>query len=861
MAVQDKFVTDHALRDTRTMDDRVAAILSATPLATAAVVLLAVIVLVFPWAVIPCFIVAFFWWATVSGDIDRQTLPLYLPKEANRIDYNDRLPGLAGAKGRYGKAAGFFFTGNAYSWDRGGRSRFSEIWENASFARRHVMLLGTTGSGKTETLMGFLANYMLCGSGIIFSDAKGTIQQIYKNYWLSRRFGRDDDTFFINYIESKYQEFQDRKRSTNTSNPLAFAPADQINEMFKSLLPPGSGDNQVFQDRAVAMFTSVTPALVELRDVHKHVIGLNDIRKYTGSLKSLLELSQNPLLSDKTRESLKFYIDSGLGMDPDRLAEYIGTRDPITGKFSGGKKPLPQDASKSFAYASQFFLRAMTSLVESYGSIYLVDRGEVNYEDAIFNGRIVVIALPALTKSLSELNNIAKINVSNIRGAIASASSGNVEGSKEDNIDSMPTNAEFPSLVGLDEYGYQKTDGFAITMAQARGLNFQIVVAGQDFSNFTMGDKGGNGEAEAIFGNSVLRVMNIRNLHELGQRVQEIAGEVDVGVVSSMERQVGLGKGGYLDEKQARTERRNRITASDLFHIPGGSLIMFPGGGLQPIRLACFAPLPPESSTTQINRFLSMPDNRQIDDPLLLGAVAINLMSRHLLEGAGKTIVGFHAGSGVNEFLAALAKPSEKPGQENWAPGYRALMNVLDNISLQDTDATPGTATRGVVDPGTASPLSYPSATRTPLPMDRNGRLYPPTMTPPTRAPTSGRYDEELVRRTGVDFLGDNWDEDQLGYQDGLMGPGRRFKDRYQDMERRLSTAGRTDPPPQAEDIPRTRGYAPKATPPKLSGPALVEIVKTMRARHHISGDRRHAAAASARVARSPDSPAGDKES
>lgn len=759
------------IRDARTKEEKRAAFLSGTGVTL--FVLFACIVgsLIHPSLSYLAMCVGLPWWLTVFFNRERRQLPLFLPQEAGITDFNDKAPGVEGDRGKYVKADGFFYMGNL-------SRRFYEIWMNKDLLKRHIMLLGTTGSGKTETLMGFFANALLTGSGIVFSDAKGTKEQVSSCASLVRRFGRDDDFFVVNYITGGQADYGNtRERFTNTANPIAFANADQITQIFGSFLPTSSGDNQTFQDRAIAMMTAVTPALTDLRDNHKVPLGLAEVQKYTGDMRGFMSLARDKRLHPRSRESLRSFMAGGLQINLDEFDS------------QGNDYKPPAEATKAFGYASQYFVRAMTSLVESYRSIYLVRKGEVNYKDAVYNRRIVIVALPATEKSPQELENIAKINVSNIRGAVASAGGGRIEGWREDTIDNLPTKSLYPGLIILDEYGYQKTEGFHILMAQARGLNFSITVAGQDFSNFMQGDHG-SGQADAMQGNAVMICMGVRNIREIGSRIAEAEGEVDVAIQGGVERDRGLMAGSYTDSDTLQIIRRKKIDPSELTKLNKGQAIMIPGGGLEPFQYNCWSSLPKPAKYFEINRYLAITDEAQIEDVELQGAMQFARLTLNLVEGRDPTENHQVLDQMVLKIREALRNPpaSRPSGMD---PCAAAFFGVL-SAPVEDRPASPippATADQSVYDPGIqangqpalpraadsseedqaeALATDSPAAAHTPLPAGIKKGAWTSDIAP-VRV-SAGKppkdYSAEITERTGGDFFdmqeSDVMDEDMF---------------------------------------------------------------------------------------------------
>ena len=67
------------------------------------------------------------------------------------------------------------------------------VYMGNSDLRTHMLVLGTTGSGKTEFLLGLCANAITQNSGFIYVDGKGDVKLQKDMFRLARNQGREDD--------------------------------------------------------------------------------------------------------------------------------------------------------------------------------------------------------------------------------------------------------------------------------------------------------------------------------------------------------------------------------------------------------------------------------------------------------------------------------------------------------------------------------------------------------------------------------------------------------------------------------------------------------------------------------------------
>ncbi|EKD72539.1 MAG: IcmO, partial [uncultured bacterium] len=116
-------------------------------------------------------------------------LPFRMPLRSEALDYNDPAPGSTKPR----KARGICFFGNK-------KITQEELWFNNDDMRTHVLIFGSTGSGKTEALVSFAYNALIQGSGFLYVDGKGDNSLFAKVFSMARSMGREDDLLLINFM-------------------------------------------------------------------------------------------------------------------------------------------------------------------------------------------------------------------------------------------------------------------------------------------------------------------------------------------------------------------------------------------------------------------------------------------------------------------------------------------------------------------------------------------------------------------------------------------------------------------------------------------------------------------------------------
>lgn len=467
-----------------------------------------------------------FWFAVVGKP---DVLPIHLPMEAGKLDHNDPKPG---GKGFY-TARGSFYIGRT-------RNGGLELWASFKALTQHFLLFGTTGAGKTESIVSYIVNYLSVGSAVAFQDAKAAPKAMFQIATFCRIFGRDDDFRVTNYITGMTSAQRDpAERMSNDAAVFASGNAESNTQLLVSLMPPSAGDNKIFAERAVALVAAVMPALTDLRDMGKLQIDPSVIRRYM-SFKQFVSLFRHGSIRKRSRDALQAYLESLPGYDENKdVAEQ------------------PEEVTRQFGFAQAYFTRSLASLSDTYGHIYMVGQGEIDYQDAVLNGRMLMTLLPSLEKSGEELANLGKIVLTATRNGMVVGLGTVFEGSSEDVVHNLPTNSEIPYGVMNDENAYMLVEGQEMINAQARGLGFGVLTGTQDAPGML---ENISKTTKQIMANSAFKQMMYLDDKETTELAVEFSGEATVMVRNSYERDGDLGN--YYSGKNAGVEKRYRLTAT-----------------------------------------------------------------------------------------------------------------------------------------------------------------------------------------------------------------------------------------------------------------------------------------------------------
>lgn len=294
--------------------------------------------------------------------------PFRMPLGLSGTDKGDPLPGRRG----YARPEGIFFLGNRVQDQK-------ELLLKAKDILTHCLLFGTTGSGKTETLVSLSYNALATGSGLFYIDPKASPKLAVQIWQMARFLGRDDDFRVLNYGTSG--KVKGKLRAVfPTQQSLHLRQCGSLTQLLVSLMPASDGANSIFADKAQALISGVMYALVDLRDKGLLKLSTSVIRESL-ALEKCVALALRAELDEESRASIH---------------AALGTCGWIAGREM---KDQPQSFAEQFGYAQSYFGKALSSLTDTYSHIYGAEDGEVDFADAIMQRRVLVVLLPSLEKA------------------------------------------------------------------------------------------------------------------------------------------------------------------------------------------------------------------------------------------------------------------------------------------------------------------------------------------------------------------------------------------------------------------------------------------------------------------------------
>src|SRR3990167_4010404 len=536
------------IRDTRTMGQRVTDFLK-QPRSNAVTLVGMAIAAFFATGIFDCLLfigIGLFCYCYFQ----KAMLPFRMPMRSGKNDYNDPMPGI---KNKPRKARGIYFFGNEKKENR-------ELWFSNEDMRTHVLIFGSTGSGKTEALISIAYNALLQSSGFIYVDGKGDNSLYSKLFAMARSMGREDDILLINFMTGARDIVgPQERRLSNTLNPFANGSSSMLSQLIVSLMPKaagGSGDGDMWKGRAIGFVEALMRVLVTMRDAGHVLLDANVIRQYF-LLPKLEAMVSDKLFLRDGQEAISLENMPRTVLEP--IESYVYN---LPGYNKEKKGNQVSQVLEQHGFITMQLTRVFTSLADTYGHIMRTNLAEVDLKDVVLNRRILCVLLPALEKSPDELSNLGKVIIASLKAMMAAGLGDSVEGELANIIESKPTNAKTPYLCILDEYGYYAVEGFAVVPAQARSLGFSVIFAGQDLPAF---QKASKEEAASIGANTNIKIcMKLEDPTETWDFFMKSAGESYVTHVESFQVDQGSVLGVYQDGKGARVEKRARIDLLDL---------------------------------------------------------------------------------------------------------------------------------------------------------------------------------------------------------------------------------------------------------------------------------------------------------
>lgn len=564
--------------------------------------------------------------------------------------------------GRRGQ--GYIFLGTGQGEDEG-----LEVWASPSDVRTHRLVVGTTGSGKTEELYGELFNALMLQSGAILIDGKGSQNTHHRILSMSRMFGREQELLLLSFMmgAEDFVGSSPTKRS-NTSNPFSSGSSPVKAEILKNLLGEQKGGDPSWRQRAENLIDGLMPILTFLhnrghllfnartlvefmkletvenltmfglvRGVHGQVIDLArdyphdfaNLQRYAAPMIQALMQSLPSYSMARPQKPHRFSdlpvleIDRALASGRDAVLEWAQKYVESFGQTSemntlaGAQGAARQQASQQWGFLVMQVFVAVSQLSYIYGHIFDEEVGEIDWRDVILNRRLIYATLPSVDRSKQSRTIVGRFAVSCVSSAIGRMLDTSFEGDSRELVEGRPFNARMPFSVLLDEYTHYAVPGFSIVPAQAREFGLALTFGMQEIDGLGQADPV---ELAQTFENTNLRMLGRYNGGTRSQTWEKMSGafgEADVMVAKTAfydKRRVG---GKFETGDEVVKETVSRVNINDVqgqengdFHLSVGvktSDAVIERSGVRVIRYKAFYTGDiPKIGTWRLNHFVTV---------------------------------------------------------------------------------------------------------------------------------------------------------------------------------------------------------------------------------------------------------------
>jgi len=541
-------------------------------------------------------------WSLVVAPGGRWQMPMRMPADMDREDPStDRevpakvlgfLP-ITRIRIHTDRAAGILYAGYLR-----GKNAGRELWLSMDDLTRHVLMFGTTGAGKTETLLGWVFNALCWGKGLVFSDHKAQNDVALAVASLARRFGREDDLRMMNFItggRSRAQELLEDVKGrpqTNSTNAFGIMQETYTINLMDSMLPKtGNGDGG-WQEKARSMNQALIFALVykcrregtvmSQRTIQAHL----PLRKIAG----LYIQAVDEQWHEDICRVLENYLSTLAGFDMDKVAT-PSEWDP--------------EANRQHGYLMQQFTRMLSLFNDTYGHVFARDAGDIDLRDVVHNDRILTVLVPALEISANEGSTLGRLYQSQLAMILSQDLGEKLEGRPRDIMIVRKFKDRFPFLWIIDEVGAGYSEKLGELATQIRSLGYCLLLAGQEVQRLKTAAGDAVWTLVANMGTRITgKIMDPKDTLEI---LQLMAGTEYRAEMNAMVRQDGLAGGSWTDDNRVQLREQKKVDVEEVQALQEGeNITLFKGKVIRGSSLYIKEADKFASEAVRINRFVEV---------------------------------------------------------------------------------------------------------------------------------------------------------------------------------------------------------------------------------------------------------------
>lgn len=537
------------------------------------------------WAIVVLMVPAYCDWLFVLGLIIRGFIGSQLP----RFPYSELM--------RKKHAFSDEIIGDGFMVIGTDRETGHLLVKSSDMAKQHELLLGTTGSGKTRTILSSIySGALLWSSGVLLVDGKGDSLTFWLIYRLCRRLDRTDDLLIMNFINGGRESgstVSPVTRTSNTNNSWASSVSDMITEMLAGMMPSGGGDGEYWRGRAQTMVGALIRILVVLRDRGEIVLDVQTLRENM-TLAKLMTLVKRPELTVHQKAGLLAYLyDLGIS---EQEVELYGTENQLD---------FAPKVIEQHGYLQQQLTSALGMLGDTYRHIFGVRFGEIDWGSVVYSRKIVFVLLPALEKSPDSIVSLARLILAGLKSALSPALGSVVEGSYGWVMSKKIADQKTPYFIYFDEWGAYAIEGAQLFVTQLRGLGIAVCFSSQDSPSMGGKTEVTKQESKSIIGSTNCKIcMRIEEMEETYKVFESGAGKARVSIKTGDKFNAASVTGGYYNEGSTNLEERSRVNSRDLKdQDPGDAHVMIRD---KLVRAKLLYVTPPEVEYARINQWMDI---------------------------------------------------------------------------------------------------------------------------------------------------------------------------------------------------------------------------------------------------------------
>lgn len=388
---------------------------------------------------------------------------------------------------------------------------------------QHVLIIGSTGSGKSVFLLQLLKQVIAKGGGSTFIDGKADLKLMKQVMAIAYEENREDDILILNF---NTEENSDGKQvKSNTFNILTSGEPDEIYETLKSIALPADGD--FFVKQAAGVLKAGIVGLFYDRDVLGKTVTMKNLsdRLTLNGFRVQMVPPEDPTLPIELQRP-----DPGiLQLNPSLLPyahlwcpptyEFkgqmaIGFYAPYLQKYGGDKiamddldeePKIPEQMTVQHGY-SQGYFEFLTELSTKFGNIFNAKYADINFAEVISDNKILYCLLPEMKMAPSTAKSLGLLVIDAMKKGISKSLGSDAESKISDGfISTLKATSNPTHLFICDEFGSYITVAIEAILAQARSVGIGVVIAAQDIASLNK-DESKEILKERIVANCVTKV-------------------------------------------------------------------------------------------------------------------------------------------------------------------------------------------------------------------------------------------------------------------------------------------------------------------------------------------------------------------